>query len=307
MTPSRRHRGIALVVVLWVLVLLSVVAAGFLSDSRTGIRIARNLMQAAQAEALADIGVHLAILQLMKPVASGGWRVDGTVYGWQADGGEIRVSIADEGAKIDLNASQDNLLRGLFVSVGLEEDQAAELVDAMLDFRDKDDLRRLNGAEDQDYSAAGLPYDAKDAPFEAIEELRQVYGMTAALYQAVAPALTVHSRRRRPYSATSPPEVRAALDSVLGQAPEEPDAAPEPEQTELEPEGVARILSEGPSTARSRVPVYTIHAEGRSADNALFVREALVQVTRSPNRPYQVHRWRRGTRKLFETAVPELE
>ena len=34
----------------------------------------------------------------------------------------------------------------------------------------------LNGAEDADYEAEGLPYGAKDGPFQSVEELRQVLG-----------------------------------------------------------------------------------------------------------------------------------
>ena len=78
------------------------------------------------------------------------------------------MSIQDEDGKIDLNAAPDELLRGLFVSAGLDEDAGAALVDAIVDFRDEDDLTRLNGAEDRDYADAGLPYGAKDAPFEAV-------------------------------------------------------------------------------------------------------------------------------------------
>jgi general secretion pathway protein K len=47
------------------------------------------------------------------------------------------------------------------------------LVDAILDWRDEDDLHLVNGAEDPDYKAAGLPYGAKDGPFDSLEELQQ--------------------------------------------------------------------------------------------------------------------------------------
>ena len=59
---------------------------------------------------------------------------------------------------------------------------AAALVDAIVDFRDEDDLHCLQGAEDRDYADAGLPRGAKDAAFEAVEELQQVLGMTREIY-----------------------------------------------------------------------------------------------------------------------------
>jgi general secretion pathway protein K len=51
----------------------------------------------------------------------------------------------------------------------------------------------LNGAEDPDYEAEGLPYGAKDGPFSSVEELRAVLGMTADLYRSAAPEVTVDS------------------------------------------------------------------------------------------------------------------
>ena len=45
----RGQRGIALVAVLWALVLLAVIAATVLSESRTQSRLARNFLDAAKA------------------------------------------------------------------------------------------------------------------------------------------------------------------------------------------------------------------------------------------------------------------
>ena len=205
------QRGLALVAVLWVLVLLALVAASFSRTTRTEINLARNLVENAQAEALADAGVHLAILALLDPDPAKRPRADGTPFQVMFGGAEITVSVQDEGGKIDLNRAPDELLRGLFVSLGVEAAEADALVDAIADFRDADDLLRLNGAEDRDYEDAGLPWGAKDAPFEAVEELRQVIGMTAELYRLVAPALTVYSRRRGIDPDSAPRAVLLAL------------------------------------------------------------------------------------------------
>ncbi len=196
-------------------------------------------------------------------------------------------------------------MQGLLVSVEVAEDAAAALVDAIGDFRDADDLRRLNGAEDRDYQAAGLAHGPKNRPFESVAELRQVFGMTGALYDRVAPALTVYSRRRKPFRATSPPEVQAALAAMLGAAPEEPedrDARLEPEEAvpAESDSATVRILREGPSQARSRVRVYTVHAEGRTDSGAVFVREAVVAMVRNPAEPFRIHAWHQGRRRLFD-------
>lgn len=56
-------RGIALV--LWTLLLLSLIAAGFLAVIRTEVRVARNALEGARAEALADAGVYRGIQALL--------------------------------------------------------------------------------------------------------------------------------------------------------------------------------------------------------------------------------------------------
>ena len=51
------QRGLALVTVLWVLMLRALVAASFTKTARTEINLARNLIESAKTEALADAGV----------------------------------------------------------------------------------------------------------------------------------------------------------------------------------------------------------------------------------------------------------
>ncbi len=292
---------------LWVLILLSLMAASFIRTVRTDINLTRNLTDNAKAEALADGGVFQAITGLLAPVNQGGWRVDGTVYAWAYGGGEIRVWVQDEGGKIDLNKGQDVLLRILFQSLGLDDQESAALADAIVDFRDPDDLRRLNGAEDADYALAGLAHDAKDAPFEAVEELHQVLGMTPALYDRVAPSLTVYSGLRSPHLATASRTVLDFLSAVSAaafgqefptdktvQESEPPPLPPSDAPLSAEPE----IIREGRTTARSRVKIYTIHAEGHVASGAVFAREAVVRIGGGET-PYRFLVWRQGRRQLF--------
>lgn len=307
-TPSG-HRGIALVMVLWVLMLLALVAASFSHTTRTEVNLARNLVESSKAEALAEAGVYQAVLGLLGQAGEEPWRVDGSVYAWRFDGGEIRVAIQDEGGKIDLNRTANSVLRDLFLSFDLDLNETEALVDAILDFRDTDDLKHVSGAEDSDYQAAGLEHDAKDAPFELVEELQQVYGMTRTIYDRVAPALTVYSRLRRPFAATAPPEVRAILPASLGETgslePDEEDAEDDETDEDLE-DGLSetpRIIVKGNSKARSRVQVYTIHSEALLPGGAVFALEAVTRLTRTPDQPYGFHRWRRAGRRLFEASA----
>ncbi len=281
------RRGIALIAVLWALVLLALVAASFTRTTRTEINLTRNLVDNMQAEALADAGVHLAVEGLMRPETEDGWRADGTVREVQLDGGELRVAVRDEGGKVDLNVAAVALIAALFQAVGEAPERSAALADAVADFRDRDHLRRVNGAEDDDYGAAGLAVDAKDGPFAAIEELQQVFGVDRALYDRVSAVVTVHSRQRKPQAATAPPAVLAALSGGTVEPEDEDEAEP------------AAPSTLGQAGARSRIRVYGIHAEARSASGALFTREAVVRLAARPERPFEILAWRRGRRLLF--------
>ena len=214
MRSSRGERGLALLAVLWLVTLLSVVAASFGATSRTETQLARNAVEKARAEALADAGVYRAILALLEPDPERQWRADGTVYPIRFGAGEVGVAIQDEAGRIDLNVAADELLHGLFLYAGLDGPGADALLDALADFRDPDDLRSPNGAEDPDYRAAGQPYGAKDGPLEAVEELQQVLGMTPELYRRIAPLVTVYSWQDGIDPVTAPPEVLLALPGI---------------------------------------------------------------------------------------------
>ena len=156
---------------------------------------------------------------------------------------------------------------------GFEPARAEALAASVQDFRDADDTPRPNGAEDGDYAGAGLPHGAKDAPFEAVEELHQVFGMTRELYAAVAGAVTVHARTRRPDAKVAPPLVIAALRGGGGGAA--PPATLDPGGILAQPPSRApmpgadvpgvvdpnvAVLYLGPIAHRSRSRTFTTHA-----------------------------------------------
>ncbi|MEE8515754.1 MAG: hypothetical protein V3T02_03855 [Alphaproteobacteria bacterium] len=307
MSHSQAHppsRGIALVIVLWSLVLLAVIATGFAADTRTETKLAHNFAETAKAEALAEAGLHRAILELLKPAAERRLTVLDPPVRFSFGGGEILLSLEDEGGKIDLNRAPDTLLRGLLTAVGIEDQDGVRLVNAIADFRDNDEQRRADGAEDDDYRAAGLGHEAKDRPFEDIEELKQVLGMTPELFARIAPALTVHSRSRRVNRKTASPLVLQALTGVdpaaagaPGGDPADPeirdlgaDASPPPELGGLAGRGPRTL----PGSRSARFRAVTIRAEARTLGGAVFVRRAVVRLARGRARPYRIEAWKQG-------------
>ena len=293
--PATRPRGVALVAVLWVLVLLSVMAAGLLRDTRVETQVARNLIAGAEARALADAGVYRAVVGLMDRDAERRWQGDGRLYRWAFANGEVAISIFDEAGKVDLNLAPDDLVEGLFVALGAEPEHARLLVHAIADFRDEDDIARADGAEDEDYRAAGLAWGAKDAAFTTVAELEQVIGMTRALYELAAPHLTVHAGRG---GRIDPSKASAVvLSAIPGITDADIESLLDSRATAAEQDAAqdaTTIVGLKSYVARSRGRVATIRVEALGGRGAVFIREAVLRLASRGARPYEILAWRQG-------------
>lgn len=300
--PTARAQGIALVVVLWMLALLTVIAGSLVFSSRTELSMAGNLAATAQAEALADAGVYKAIYELSRPQADlQRWKGDGQVRLWSFQGAELKITILDESAKVDLNAATPVLMAGLFRALGVAEADAAALADAVVDWRDADDLRSLHGAEKADYIAAGRDYGPANAPFETIEELRQVLGMSDDLFRLLEPLVTVYSRLPGINVAAAP---RQVLLAIPGATADQVDLFLQQRKVLLD-QGLpvpAFPGAQGYSSAATG-SAYSIQVEAVLSDNARFLREAVVRVTGNPREPVTFLAWRAPTGNFGQEAA----
>ena len=105
-----------------------------------------------------------------------------------------RVELEDAGARLDLNLAQPAALRTL-----LGNDS---LADALLDWRDPDDIPRPLGAESAWYRGENRR-PPRNAPFAAVNELRYVRGFTDSTVQSLAPFLTTRGAERLNLNAAS--------------------------------------------------------------------------------------------------------
>ena len=286
-------RGLALILVLWIAVLLAVIAASLVSSGRTESRLARNLVENAKAEALADGAVHRAVLGLLELDPERAWR-PGRPQLIALGEGEVRVTIADEDGKVDLNAAPPELLAGLLHQLGLEEDAAAALADRIVDFRDEDDEPRPEGAEDPDYFAAGRDLGAQDRPFAVESELLQVLGISRELYERMQPYITVFSGAEAVDPLRAPRLVLAAIPGMTDQLIEA-FAEAGPDDDPLGEIGDDSLFELEVYLIPSREVMYTVRAEARTTGGGSFVREAVIEITLEPTQPFRIHAWRRGT------------
>jgi len=297
---SRKHQcGIALILVLWLTVLLTVIGGSFAYGMRNEALAARNTLSLAQARGLADGAIYRTVFELMRPkTLADGWSADGTIHAWDEDGSRVTVNALDESGKIDLNTAPDGLLKGLLQTAAeLDADTAGRLIDVIDDWKDVDDLRRPNGAEAPDYQAAGLSYKPANAPFEAVAELQRVLGMTPAVYGRIADSLTVHSRMAGINPAFAS---RTVLLAVPGATPEIVDTYIAQRRDALAaklPPPVFPVAGIGAATLN----LWRIRAEVTTADGVTFAREAVVRPG-GEGRRLTILEWQEGDRRLLAAS-----
>jgi type II secretory pathway component PulK len=178
-SPLGSERGIALLLVVWVIVFLAFICAEFSWTMRTETAAAINFKEGTQAYYAAEAGINRAIIELLRTAdstRSTSWdegspddldtvpedpyavpEEDGAdeLQFWLAGGGPYRfefgdfyceVDIIDESNKININqflkqAKQDpNMLKSfLGAQIGLEGEELDTVADSLIDWLDKDD------------------------------------------------------------------------------------------------------------------------------------------------------------------------
>ena len=189
------QQGVAMVIVLWVLSLLTIMAGSFALTMRREITVVSAVKNNAMLLANAKSGIALAQKMLSLSDKQKRWRADGSIYQWIYQDQNIRIRLFSEQGKIDINRANKVLLTTLLGSTSMDEDKQAALVGAMIDWRDKDDRLQPEGAEKKQYEEAGLSYRPTNKPFQSINELQMVLGMNVDIYQQLQPLITVHSKQ----------------------------------------------------------------------------------------------------------------
>jgi general secretion pathway protein K len=287
-------RGIALLSVLWITGLLAVLAASFATGTRTEARLARNQIANAKAEALADGGIHRAVLGMLELDPEQAWRADGSVHEMRLGEGLVQIAIEDEDGKIDLNAAPLPLLAGLFGVLGLSPEEAQAMAERIGDYRDPDDEPEPQGAEDPDYFALGLAGGAADRQLVGAVELLNVLGMTRALYERMLPYVTIYSGAEGIDPVRAPRPVLEALPGMTPELVEQLLNAGSDFDPFLDVEDESLLEQLELYFLPTRDAVFTIRALARTDDGGTFLREAVIELDGGPDRPFLVLDWRRG-------------
>lgn len=217
----RRHGGFVLVLTLWVLAAVAIAAAYFGEQVQASLRLASQRQDLAEAQvALSNGRAELLYRFAVTPLSRYGLgdppsviKLDGRDY---ADSGTL-VQLQDAAGLINLNAFQDDFMDRLLGRLGVPQERHAALIDALRDYVDEDGLRRLNGAEAEQYRALARPDLPRNAELVTAMELRDVYGWSReeALWRAggVLELVTTEGGARLNPN-TAPAQILQALPGV---------------------------------------------------------------------------------------------
>lgn len=188
----KTERGVALVVVLWIIVMLSLLIGGFAFTMHVETQVASFSRKELRAEMLARSGVELVRRQLhARPpwekqceALNQSWCADVELYTEHPLGdGTFTVRVIDEESLLPINRLSDSRLRLLLQLLEVDPTQVDIIADSIQDWIDGNDLARLNGAESDYYLTLNPPYRAKNGLIHRTQELLMIRGITRELYQ----------------------------------------------------------------------------------------------------------------------------
>jgi general secretion pathway protein K len=182
LTLKVKNNGSALIIVLWTLVLISFLAGQYLDHNRGKASIAENAWNSLRQKEAVDSVLHL--------FATDSWPVPGQENRkekwnrFSPNEIDLWVKVEGESNRININTATDSRIREKILELSEDDlgDEADQLADAILDWRDTDLLVRTNGAEADFYDTKDVGYRPANGPFKVLTELLLIRGVTPGLF-----------------------------------------------------------------------------------------------------------------------------
>ena len=201
----RNERGFVLISTLLALTLLALVVTEFVFSMRLEASMTRSYRDGIIAEHLAEAAVQQAVREILSQASIVAPGEGGQLAFYRAapgrgpappqrlpalprarvalGRGEFSYRITDEAARLDINVTSPARLDRLLAALGRDRAERDTINDSIQDWRDRDELRRLHGAESEDtYLRLPVPYRSRNGNLQDTAELRQIRGVTPELY-----------------------------------------------------------------------------------------------------------------------------
>jgi len=258
------RRGFALMAALWLLIAISAVSLELSAIARVRRLSVINALESTRAAAAAESGIEHARARLVRMIVEGGegrtWNDAVSVLDPWHDAAEIiRDSISmddgagyamrasDLGAAININRVTEDELRSFLTAKAIDVVSVGGLAQAIIDWRDPDDFRRLHGAERDDYVKAGAREVPRNGPFESVDELRFVRGFTPGILSKIRGDLAVFGSGQVNVNTAD----RAVLMSIPGVTPLAAEIIVQSQRSGRRIESVRQLTDVLPAQARS--------------------------------------------------------
>lgn len=212
----RHPAGIALIIVMICITVLSILAAGFAYSMKVETKLAQNAGSDTEMTWLGLSGVELARYVLAQQMALSQEPYDALNQVWaggpgsmfatnsplafislenyELGNGRFTVKIVDLERKWNINTGDDlmreRVLEQALRLIGVDAGDFTAIANSILDWTDGDDLERIGGAESSYYETLDPPYFAKNMPIDDLSELLLVRGVTPDIYWG--PSATSH-------------------------------------------------------------------------------------------------------------------
>jgi general secretion pathway protein K len=208
-TTRLRHqppgdRGIALIIVMITITVLSILTAGFAYRMKVETKLAQNANSQQELYWLGRSGVEYAryVLALQTTVPNepydalnqkwaGGpgslataetQLADISLQGIRIGSGSFSLKITDLDRKVNINIAGPEVLEQAFRLIGVDASEIDAISAAIQDWIDPDDNTHINGAESDYYQSLDPPYFAKNAPVDDLSELLFIRGITPDIF-----------------------------------------------------------------------------------------------------------------------------
>jgi general secretion pathway protein K len=208
----RAQRGAVLVLVLWILTLLTFLLGAFSNEIRVENRIVGDMVGRIRLRAGATAVLnYLALAGQASPDTLA--TLEGVPLSLPLGNSSVAYRFVPEEAYVSLNAASPELLRTLIGNYPQGVSDVDALVNALVDWRDGDDIVTENGAEAGEYASAGLAYGPKNAPLLSVDELGLVLGFDQDLVDWLRPYVSVASMSAGIDPRFADPELVMMLDT----------------------------------------------------------------------------------------------
>lgn len=222
--------GFALVVTLLVTALLVALIVEFTSEVFVDTSSRHTFVAGQQASLLAESGITGGVKLLQLSLQNQGYSSLSDRWAQPIriadERGELLVTIEEESGRLNLNyvAPQNGEIGGFTAGVASRLLRklalSSDLLDALADWVDVNDIPHPGGAESAYYRGLKPPCAARNGRLETIDELALVKGFAGAPLQALRPLVTVYPDIANAPTAsininTAPKEIIAALDERI--------------------------------------------------------------------------------------------